>query len=145
MAILDQNPAAAARPQPRRKDADTPASTQLAQPPLAWMADLPPSVVVKLTTHRHGDVPNLTENQLYDAARRHRAVKQTAREQAKYVLAVHQDKVVAVYEPLRWRRVPNENRIYSFTGKPAPAAIRKQYIGQDYPMGRPGVRYINIP
>ena len=145
LAILDQNPAAAASVKPRRKDADTPASTQLAQPPLDWTADLPPSVVVKLTTYSHGDVPNLTENQLYDAARRHRAVKQTAREQAKYVLAVHQDKVIAVYEPQRWRRVPNENRIYSFTGKPAPAAIRKQYIGQDYPMGRPGVRYINIP
>ncbi len=144
LAILDQNPAAAARPQPRRKAA-APAAAPSAELSWNWTVELPPSVAVKLTTYSHGDVPNLTENQLYDAARRHRAVKQSAREQAKYVLAVHQDKVVAVYEPLRWRRVPNENRIYSFTGKPAPAAIRKQYIGQDYPMGRPGVRYINIP
>ena len=145
LAILDRNPAAAASVKPRRKDAAPPAADPSAKLSWNWTVELPPSVVVKLTTYSHGDVPNLTENQLYDAARRHRAVKQAAREQAKYVLAVHQDKVVAVYEPLRWRRVPNENRIYSFTGKPAPAAIRKQYIGQDYPMGRPGVRYINIP
>ena len=145
LAILDQNPAAAARQLPRRKDAAPPAAAPSAELSWDWTADLPPSVVVKLTTYSHGDVPNLAENQLYDAARRHRAVKQSAREQAKYVLAVHQDKVVAVYEPQRWRRDAHESKIYSFTGKPAPAAIRKQYIGQDYPMGRPGVRYINIP
>ena len=143
LAILDRNPAAAASVKPGRKDA-APAAAPSAELSWNWTVELPPSVAVKLTTYSHGDVPNLTENQLYDAARRHRAVKQAAREQAKYVLAVHQDKIIAVYEPLRWRRVPNENRIYSFTGKPAPAAIRKQYIGQDYPMGRPGVRYINI-
>ena len=109
------------------------------------MANLPPALAVKLTTHRHGDVPNLSADQLYDAARKHWPVSQAARQQAKYVLAVHQDKVVAVYEPGRWRRVANESRIYSFTGKLAPAAIQKQYVGQDCPIARNRrVRDINM-
>ena len=145
LAILDRNPAAPAGGKPRRKDDAVPAAAPPAELPWNWMATLPPALAVKLTTHRHGDVPNLSVQQLYDAARKHWPVSQAAREQAKYVLAVHQDKVVAVYEPGRWRRVANESKIYSFTGKLAPASIRKQYVGQDCPIARNRrVRDINM-
>ena len=145
LAILDRSAAAAPGRKPRRKTDAAPPAAPPAELPWNWTATLPPAIAVKLTTHSHGDVPSLAADQLYDAARKHWPVSPSAREQAKYVLAIHQDKVVGVYEPGRWRRVANESAIYSFTGKPAPDAIQKRYIGQDCPIARNRrVRYINM-